>query len=82
MAEDSQAPSLDQLLHMRAMYDVTTTIANKCFQTCLGRINPRLEDSERNCISNCAANFLHMKILFTKRIIEAAQVIQSDGTSD
>lgn len=69
---------LQQVLQLRAMYEMTTNIASVCFQTCLPRLNPRLEESDKSCISNCAANFLHMKLLFTRRIIEAAQSNKSD----
>ena len=66
---------MDQLLQLRALYEMTTSIASKCFETCLPRLNPRLEETDKNCISNCAANFLHMKLLFTRRIVDAAQAI-------
>lgn len=72
---EREASELDvgQLLQMRAMYEMTTAIASRCFETCLPRLNPRLEDSDRNCLSNCAANFLHMKLLFTRRLMDAAK---------
>lgn len=72
----SGAGEVQRLMQLRAMYEMTTAIASRCFETCLPRLNPRLEDSERNCVSNCAANFLHMKVLFTRRLIEAAQAAQ------
>lgn len=64
---------VQQLMQLRAMYEMTTSIASKCFETCVPRLNPRLEEADKNCISNCATNFLHMKLLFTRRIMEAAQ---------
>ena len=72
---EREASELDvgQLLQMRAMYEMTTAIASRCFETCLPRLNPRLEDSDRNCLSNCAANFLHKKLLFTRRLMDAAK---------
>ena len=62
-----------QLLQVRAMYELTTSITSKCFEGCITRLNPRTEDADKSCISNCAANFLHMMLLFTRRIIDAAQ---------
>lgn len=64
------------LMQLRAMYELTTGITSKCFETCIGRLNPRLEESDKNCLSNCAANFLHMKLLFAQRLIEAAKTTQ------
>ena len=75
-SETSQQISVQQLMQLRAMYEMTTSIASKCFETCLPRLNSRLEEADKNCISNCAANFLHMKLLFTRRIIDAAQAGQ------
>jgi hypothetical protein len=76
LTNDEQSPDIGQLMQMRAMYELTTNIASKCFDSCLSRLNPRLDDADKNCISNCAANFLHMKLFFTKRIIDAAQSVQ------
>lgn len=64
---------LPQLLQLRAIYELTTAITSQCFDTCLGRLNPRMEESEKNCLSNCAANFMHMKLLFTSRLIETVR---------
>lgn len=75
--EDDKGPTIPQLLQLRAMYELTTSITDKCFETCLTRLNPRLEESDKNCISNCAANFLHMKLLFTQRLVDAAKLAPS-----
>lgn len=73
---------LSQLLQLRAIYELTTSITNQCFDTCLGRLNPRMEESEKNCISNCAANFMHMKLLFTSRLVETVRSFNDSDTSN
>ena len=74
--KDTSGPTVQQLMQLRAMYELTTAITSKCFETCLPRLNPRLEESDKSCMSNCAANFLHMKLLFTQRLIDAAKATQ------
>lgn len=67
-----------KLMQMRAMYKITTQITNKCFETCMPRLNPRLEEAEKNCLANCSAAYLHMKLLFTKRLIDVVHSTQLD----
>lgn len=73
---DKNDLKVSHLMQLRAMYEMTTGITSKCFETCISRLNPRLEESDKNCLSNCSANFLHMKLLFAQRLIEAAKVTQ------
>jgi hypothetical protein len=82
MAASSSTPEKDQqeiaqLMQIRAIYQLTTDITKNCFETCLPKLTPRMEDSERNCLSNCAANFLRMKMLYTRRLIESAKTISA-----
>lgn len=73
---DKNNIKVGHLMQLRAMYELGTGITSKCFETCISRLNPRLEESDKNCLSNCAANFLHMKLLFAQRLIEAAKATQ------
>lgn len=63
----------EQLLQMQAMYQLTTDITRRCFEACIGRINASIEDCELNCVSNCAANSIRTKLLFSKRLIDASR---------
>ena len=64
-----------QLMQIRAIYQLTTDITKNCYDPCVPKVNPRMEDSERNCLTNCAANFLRMKLLYTRRLMESAKTI-------
>lgn len=66
-----------QLMQIRAIYQLTTDITKNCFDPCVAKVNPRMEDSEKNCLTNCAANFLKMKLLYTRRLIESAKTISA-----
>lgn len=67
-----------QLMQIRAIYQLTTDITKNCFDPCVPKLNPRMEDSEKNCLTNCAANFLKMKLLYTRRLIESAKSISAN----
>lgn len=64
-----------QLMQIRAIYQLTTDITKNCYDPCVPKVNPRMEDSEKNCLTNCAANFLKMKLLYTRRLMESAKTI-------
>lgn len=66
-----------QLMQIRAIYQLTTDITKSCYDSCVPKVNPRMEDSERNCLTNCAANFLRMKLLYTRRLMESAKTISA-----
>lgn len=66
-----------QLMQIRAIYQLTTDITKSCFDPCVPKVNPRMEDSEKNCLTNCAANFLRMKLLYTRRLMESAKTISA-----
>lgn len=66
-----------QLMQVRAIYQLTTEITKNCFEPCVPKLNPRMEDSERNCLSNCAVNFFRLKMLYTKRLMQSAQTISA-----
>jgi hypothetical protein len=78
-ADTSERQTYTALLQMRAMYEMTTQITKKCFDSCIPRINPRMEDSERACLNNCAANYLKMKMTIAQLLLSSIQV-QSDAT--
>lgn len=73
-----------QLMQIRAIYQLTTDITKNCYDTCVPKMNPRMEDSEKNCLTNCAANFLRMKLLYTRRLMESAKTISAsiDGNNE
>lgn len=64
------------LEQLRAVNQLATDISSKCFDACIFKINPRMEESEQNCISNCTTNYLYMKLLFTRRLIDSVKVHQ------
>ena len=74
---DKDQMEIAQLMQIRAIYQLTTDITKNCFDSCVPKLNPRMEDSEKNCLSNCAANFLRMKLLYTRRLIESAKTISA-----
>ena len=74
---DKDQLEIAQLIQIRAIYQLTTDITRNCFDPCVPKINPRMEDSEKNCLTNCAANFLRMKLLYTKRLIESSKTISA-----
>ena len=74
---DKDQQEINQLYQIKALYELTTDVTMNCFDACVAKVNPRMEDSERNCLSNCAANFLRMKLLFTRRLIESAKTLQA-----
>jgi len=71
---------LAQLVHLRELYEKTTKITSQCFDTCISRpTQGRVQDSEKNCLANCAANFMHAELLFARRLVNAAnQAIQEN----
>ena len=59
---------------MRAMYEMTTRITKHCFNACVPKINPRMEDSESACLTNCAANYLKMKMMMAQQLMASIEV--------
>lgn len=76
--EPDRARLLAQLAQLRALYEMTTAVASRCFESCVSRINPRLEDAERSCLANCTVNMLKMKVLFSRRL-SASITTQDDA---
>lgn len=74
---DKDQMEIAQLMQIRAIYQLTTDITRNCFDPCVPKVNPRMEDSERSCLTNCAANFLRMKLLYTRRLVESAKTISA-----
>jgi hypothetical protein len=72
---DKDQMEIAQLMQIRAIYQLTTDITKNCYDPCVPKVNPRMEDSEKNCLTNCAANFLKMKLLYTRRLMESAKTI-------
>jgi hypothetical protein len=72
---DKDQLEIAQLMQIRAIYQLTTDITKNCYDPCVPKVNPRMEDSEKNCLTNCAANFLKMKLLYTRRLMESAKTI-------
>ena len=75
MTVEKDQMEIAQLMQIRAIYQLTTDITKNCFDSCVPKVNPRMEESEKNCLTNCAANFLKMKLLYTRRLIESAKTI-------
>lgn len=70
-----------QLAQLRALYEMTTAVASRCFESCVSRINPRLEDAERGCLANCTVNMLKMKVLFSRRLSASITATRPDDAS-
>jgi hypothetical protein len=65
---------LTQLMELRDLYKKTTKIANHCFDTCFDRPHiGRVEEKDRNCVNNCANNYLLTELLFMRRLMTAVQ---------
>ncbi len=77
MTIEKDQMEIAQLMQIRAIYQLTTDITKNCFDSCVPKVNPRMEDSEKNCLTNCAANFLKMKMIYTRRLIEPAKTISA-----
>lgn len=77
MTIEKDQMEIAQLMQIRAIYQLTTDITKNCFDSCVPKVNPRMEDSEKNCLTNCAANFLKMKLIYTRRLIESAKTISA-----
>ena len=75
MTVEKDQMEIAQLMQIRAIYQLTNDITKNCFDSCVPKVNPRMEESEKNCLTNCAANFLKMKLLYTRRLIESAKTI-------
>lgn len=82
MSSDKDSQEIAALMQVRAIYQLTTDITKNCFEPCVAKLNPRMEDSERNCLSNCAANFLKMKLTFTRRLIDSAKSISASTANN
>lgn len=71
---EEQRQKLAAILQMRAMYEMTTKITKRCFEACVPKINPRMEDTESACLTNCAANYLRMKMTIVKQLMSSIQI--------
>ena len=80
--EDAAPHEIALLMQIKAMYDVTTDITKHCFDACCPKLTPRMDDAERNCMANCATNFMRMKLLFARRLIDSARTISATLVSD
>lgn len=66
-------PTLAHLTQLRALYSLTTALTSRCFTSCITRIGPRLEEGDKACINGCVANMIQMRMLFSRRMQEAAK---------
>ena len=62
--------AMQQMLQLKAVYGLTTGITRQCFQKCIPEINRKMEDDQRYCLVNCAVNYLTIKMLITKKLLE------------
>lgn len=81
----SQGKSLNELLQLQTIYSLTTLINSTCFSSCIcpqshnTNLNPskvfmsKFEEKDKACVTNCAINFIQMKLYFNKRMFEAIQ---------
>lgn len=62
---------LTEMLQLKAIYGLTTLLAEQCFPKCLGNdgINRKLENDQKQCIVSCAVNYLTVKMLSTKKLL-------------
>lgn len=70
---------MTQLMELRDLYEKTTKIASHCFDTCFDRPHiGRVEEKDRNCVNNCATNYLHTEILLMRRLMGAVQKMSQE----
>jgi hypothetical protein len=78
---------VQDLLHLKALYGLTTRLTSKCFQACLGeRADLRKLDLEhRQCLAACTVNHLQVRLLVTNLLVQrnSANVFHSkeDGST-
>lgn len=69
---------ITQLMQLRDLYERTTRTTSHCFDMCVSRpTQGRVPDAEKNCLANCAANFLLAELLYTRRLVDAANAAAS-----
>ena len=68
LTEDQQA--LLQVYQMKAMYELTTKLAGKCFDRCILKLGSNLDDNEKVCVNNCVARYFDMKLFFTRQLVQ------------
>lgn len=66
---------MQKMLQLKAVYGLTTGVTRHCFQRCVPEINRKLEDDQRYCIANCAVNYLTVKMLITKKLLQQEQPV-------
>lgn len=61
-----------EIYQLKAMYEMTTALAGKCFDRCIAKLGTHLDEAtEKPCIQNCVARFFDMKLFFTRRLLES-----------
>ena len=67
LTEEQQA--VLQVYQMKAMYELTTQLAGKCFDRCVPKLGTALDEKEKVCVNNCVARYFDMKLYFTRQLI-------------
>ena len=69
---------LAEMLQLKAIYGLTSQITEQCFSKCIGgELNRKMENDQRQCIVNCAVNYLTVKMLSAKKLLSSAQTFKS-----
>lgn len=72
-----QAQRLNELQQMEQLMQLTSRITDQCFDTCISRPSQgRVSDSDKTCLSYCAANFMQAHIMLVRRTIESMQATE------
>ena len=70
---DATSEELSEMLQLKAIYGLTTQITEQCFSKCIGgELNRKLENDQRQCIANCAVNYLTVKMLSSKKLLSSS----------
>jgi hypothetical protein len=69
--EGKDAEALAKIYQLRAMYELTTDLAGKCFDRCVQKLGTTLSETEKTCINNCVARYFDMKLFFAHQILHS-----------
>lgn len=63
---------LQKIMQIKSMWERTTAVTDRCFLKCISRPTlGRVSESEKNCLTNCAANFLQADLFIMKKLVNA-----------
>jgi hypothetical protein len=68
----SSPEDLHKMMRIKGMWERITAVTDRCFLKCISRPSlGRVSESEKNCLTNCAANFLQADLFIIKKLVDA-----------